>query len=240
MLTGWPPFYDKNLRKMCEQILKSDLAFPPSCTASPEARDLIRGLLMRDPNARLGSRAGAAAGAAAVGGAGGGVEDIKAHPFFRGLDWGALERREIEPPFRPSVASETDITNFDSTFTSEPAELTPPDPSELSEAQGAGDEFSDFGFVNTSKLKSTLAGVFGLGRGGGRDEDEESDTEDAGVARPGAADSGAGSGAAAAAAGGGAAAARISHRDAPVSPELAAHLQRLALETGAAGPAGAP
>ena len=25
MLTGWPPFYDKNLRKMCEQILRSDL-----------------------------------------------------------------------------------------------------------------------------------------------------------------------------------------------------------------------
>ncbi|RYY31819.1 hypothetical protein EON62_06160, partial [archaeon] len=49
MLTGWPPFYDKNLRKMCEQILKSELAFPATCTASAEARDFIRGLLQRDP-----------------------------------------------------------------------------------------------------------------------------------------------------------------------------------------------
>ena len=137
MLTGWPPFYDKNLRKMCEQILKSDLAFPAACTASAEARDLIRGLLMRDPAQRLGSRAG-------------GVDEIKRHAFFRGLDWEALERREIEPPFKPTVASETDITNFDSTFTSEPAELTPPDPSELSDAAAqGGDEFSDFSFVNT-------------------------------------------------------------------------------------------
>jgi len=48
----WPPFYDKNLRKMCEYILKSDLAFPATCTASAEARDLIRGLLMRAPGDR--------------------------------------------------------------------------------------------------------------------------------------------------------------------------------------------
>ena len=34
---------------------------------------------MRDPAARLGSRAG-------------GVDEIKRHPFFAGLDWDALER----------------------------------------------------------------------------------------------------------------------------------------------------
>ena len=56
LLTGWPPFYDKNLRKMCEQILRSELQFPPQCAASPEARDLIRALLQRDPAQRLGSR----------------------------------------------------------------------------------------------------------------------------------------------------------------------------------------
>ena len=118
MLTGWPPFYDKNLRKMCEQILKSDLAFPSNCTASAEARDLIRGLLQRDPAVRLGSRAG-------------GAEDIRRHPFFKGVDWNALEALRVEPPFKPKVESETDITNFDTSFTSEPAVLTPPAPSEL-------------------------------------------------------------------------------------------------------------
>lgn len=143
MLTGWPPFYDKNLRKMCESILRADLAFPPSCGASPEARDLIRGLLTRDPSQRLGSRAG-------------GVADIKSHPFFRGVDWDRMERAEVEPPFKPRVSSETDIANFDTTFTSEPATLTPPAPSELSEAAAADDEFSDFSFVNVQKLPPTL------------------------------------------------------------------------------------
>jgi serine/threonine protein kinase len=144
MLTGWPPFYDKNLRKMCEQILKSELHFPPTCGASPEARDLIRGLLTRDPAQRLGCRAG-------------GFGDIMGHPFFRGIDWEKLEKGEVEPPFKPRVASDTDIGNFDSTFTSEPATLTPPAPSELTEAASADDEFSDFSFVNVSKLPPRLA-----------------------------------------------------------------------------------
>jgi len=147
MLTGWPPFYDKNLRKMCEQILKSDLQFS-SCNASAEAKDLIRGLLQRDPAQRLGSRAG-------------GVGDIKAHPFFRGTDWDLVEKCAIEPPFRPKVDSETDIANFDVTFTNEPAVLTPPAPSELSEAAAAGDDFADFGYVNASKLVSMLGSLPG-------------------------------------------------------------------------------
>jgi serine/threonine protein kinase len=147
MLTGWPPFYDKNLRKMCEQILKSDLQFA-NCNASPEAKDLIRGLLQRDPAQRLGSRSG-------------GVGDIKSHPFFRGTDWDLVEKCAIEPPFRPKVDSETDITNFDVTFTNEPAVLTPPAPSDLSEAAAAGDDFADFGYVNASKLVSMLGSLPG-------------------------------------------------------------------------------
>jgi serine/threonine protein kinase len=237
MLTGWPPFYDKNLRKMCENILKSDLAFPPSCSASHEARDLIRGLLMRDPASRLGSRAA-------------GVDEIKAHPFFRGIDWVALEKLEVEPPFKPTVsASDIDIGNFDATFTNEPAELTPPDPSELADATseaaaasgggaGAGgasggginssniDDFADFGFVNTHKLKSTLKAIFGLdtpsSSGGGAASagaGHAGDEDDDGVA-------------AAASATAGGDGDRVSHKDAPVTPELEAHLKKLAMEAG--------
>ena len=37
----------------------------------------------------------------------------------------------MEPPFKPKVDSDTDIGNFDASFTSEPAVLTPPAPSDL-------------------------------------------------------------------------------------------------------------
>lgn len=43
MMTGWPPFYHKNLRQMCRDILEADLRFPSSCHASAEARNMIQG-----------------------------------------------------------------------------------------------------------------------------------------------------------------------------------------------------
>lgn len=39
--------------------------------------------------------------------------------------WEKLERREIEPPFKPVVKAKNACNNFDSDFTSEPAVLTP-------------------------------------------------------------------------------------------------------------------
>ena len=39
--------------------------------------------------------------------------------------------------------------------------LTPPAPSELSEAASAGDDFADFGYVNASKLVSMLGALPG-------------------------------------------------------------------------------
>lgn len=166
MLTGWPPFYDKNLRRMCEAILRADLQFPPHSDVTPQAQDFIRQLLARDPAKRLGSR-------------GTGVEEVKAHPFFAGLDWGKLERKEMEPPFKPLASASgarpaggrtgeggaDDLaSNFDSTFTSEPAVITPPEPSDLSDAAKADDDFSDFGFVNFRKLKTQIFSLMGGSR----------------------------------------------------------------------------
>lgn len=47
---------------------------------------------------------------------GGGPDDareVKAHCFFRGVDWDRLFRKEYPPPFRPLVTSETDTSYFD-------------------------------------------------------------------------------------------------------------------------------
>ncbi|KAG1700287.1 hypothetical protein DVH05_012090 [Phytophthora capsici] len=107
MLTGWPPFFDRNIEQMCTKIMKSPLKFPAHFGLSSEVKSLISALLERDPTYRIGSRPGA------------GVEDIKNHVFFATIDWKLLEKRGVKPPFKPRVRSPTDIQNFDREFTKE-------------------------------------------------------------------------------------------------------------------------
>ncbi|KAF9579568.1 AGC protein kinase Gad8, partial [Lunasporangiospora selenospora] len=102
MLTGLPPFYDENIHDMYRKILHDELRFPED--VAPDARALLSELLTRDPNQRLGNN-------------GSGV--IKSHPFFRPISFPLLMEKKIQPPFKPSVSSAIDTSNFDEEFTSE-------------------------------------------------------------------------------------------------------------------------
>jgi serine/threonine protein kinase SCH9 len=44
--------------------------------------------------------------------------ELKAHPFFKAIDWTALSLKQVTPPFRPDVESDESTTNFDPEFTS--------------------------------------------------------------------------------------------------------------------------
>ncbi|KAI8074668.1 kinase-like domain-containing protein [Gongronella butleri] len=102
MLTGLPPFYDENTNEMYRKILQDELRFPDDI--SENAKSLLRGLLTRDPEQRLGSN---------------GSSEIKSHPFFASIDWQLLMQKKVQPPFKPSVENAFDTTNFDEEFTSE-------------------------------------------------------------------------------------------------------------------------
>ncbi|XP_010270626.1 PREDICTED: phototropin-2 [Nelumbo nucifera] len=82
MLYGRTPFRGKNRQKTFANILHKDLTFPSSIPVSLAARQLIHGLLHRDPANRLGSTNGA--------------NEIKQHPFFRGVIWPLI--RCMSPP----------------------------------------------------------------------------------------------------------------------------------------------
>jgi len=91
---GWLPI---TLRVMC---------LPPSLFLSPcpppplQLQNLILQILVKDVAKRLGCLRGGAA-------------DIKAHPFFRSMDWDRLRRRELPAPWRPRLAGALDTSNFD-------------------------------------------------------------------------------------------------------------------------------
>lgn len=69
---------------------------------SNDAVDLIRKLLVRVPEERLGYHNGA--------------EEIMDHGFFESIDWDALYRKEVTPPFRPTIGDGNDLSNFDGEF----------------------------------------------------------------------------------------------------------------------------
>jgi len=102
MLSGLPPYYDENVNEMYRKILYHPLRF--GAEIQPQARSLLMGLLSRNPKQRLGSN---------------GATEIKQHAFFSCIDWKRLMMKQYTPPFKPSVASAIDTSNFDSEFTSE-------------------------------------------------------------------------------------------------------------------------
>ena len=79
---------------------------------------------------------------------------IKSHPFFACIDWAALDRREIPPPWTPAVRDATDTRNIAAEFTSEPAAVTPsPAHSKLRDMTGeTPPSFTAFTFTHDSVL----------------------------------------------------------------------------------------
>lgn len=93
MIVGFPPFCAETPEETYRKIMnwRDTLRIPPECEVSPEAESLIRGLLCeRDERLSL--------------------DEIKAHPFFAGLDWSTL--REQRSFFRPRLASPMDTRYF--------------------------------------------------------------------------------------------------------------------------------
>ncbi|CDO95931.1 unnamed protein product [Kluyveromyces dobzhanskii CBS 2104] len=102
MLTGLPPYYDEDVPKMYKKILQDPLRFPDDF--DKDAKDLLIGLLCRDPKRRLGYH---------------GSDEIKSHPFFHQLSWKRLKMKGYIPPYKPPVMGAMDTSNFDQEFTRE-------------------------------------------------------------------------------------------------------------------------
>ncbi|MED6232127.1 RAC-gamma serine/threonine-protein kinase [Ataeniobius toweri] len=112
MMCGRLPFYNQDHEKLFELILMEEIKFPR--TLSADAKSLLSGLLIKDPNKRLG----------------GGLDDAKEimrHSFFGTIDWQDVYDKKLVPPFQPQVSSETDTRYFDEEFTAQTITITPPE-----------------------------------------------------------------------------------------------------------------
>ncbi|KAE8038941.1 hypothetical protein FH972_011403 [Carpinus fangiana] len=108
MFYGFTPFRGKTRQKTFTNILQKDLKFPRSIQVSLHAKQLMYRLLHRDPKNRLASREGA--------------DEIKRHPFFRGINW-ALVRCKNPP--------ELDAPLFETTEADKEAKVVDPELEDL-------------------------------------------------------------------------------------------------------------
>nr|XP_046186355.1 serine/threonine-protein kinase N1-like isoform X1 [Oncorhynchus gorbuscha] len=132
MLVGESPFPGDDEEEVFDSIVNDEVRYPRFL--STEAIAIMRRLLRRNPERRLGSGEKDA-------------DEIKKQPFFRGMDWEALLQRKLPPPFVPSIKGREDVSNFDEEFTAEPPALTPPrEPRTLSRKDQ--DSFCDFDYVS--------------------------------------------------------------------------------------------
>ncbi|CAK8542611.1 unnamed protein product [Lathyrus sativus] len=82
LLYGKTPFKGSGNRATLFNVVGQQLKFPESPATSYASRDLIRGLLVKEPQNRLGVKRGAT--------------ELKQHPFFEGVNW-ALIRCSTPP-----------------------------------------------------------------------------------------------------------------------------------------------
>ncbi|EME87436.1 uncharacterized protein MYCFIDRAFT_184477 [Pseudocercospora fijiensis CIRAD86] len=96
-LVGWPPFCAEEPHDTYRKIVDwpRHLQFPPDQQLGPEAEHFIRSLIC-DAQNRLGRVHGA--------------QELKAHPFFHGVNWDGL--RKIRAPFEPKLQSNIDTQYF--------------------------------------------------------------------------------------------------------------------------------
>ncbi|CAM6123093.1 unnamed protein product [Calypogeia fissa] len=116
LLHGKTPFKGTGNRATLFNVVGQPLKFPETSGVSFAARDLIRGLLVKEPMHRLAYKRGAA--------------EIKQHPFFEGVNWALIRcttppdipkpfeleitprrdhSKEVQPPKTPLKAEQTQL-----------------------------------------------------------------------------------------------------------------------------------
>lgn len=131
------PFHNRKRKIMYHGIISTEPQFP--ATFSPELRDFTARLLNKNPRHRLGCGAGNR-------GQANGSDEVKNHPFFASaeIDWDALSRKEVEPPWTPKLSGPDDLAYVPANM-----QRLDPEPEVAYSVAGSHQKWSGFTYAET-------------------------------------------------------------------------------------------
>ena len=133
MFCGYHPF--KNKGKIDPKIYLRKTYIPDK--VGKNARDLIEKLFVSNPKKRLGYNS---------------VDEVKSHPFFKGIDFDKVLNKEYKPPFIPKLKDDTDLRYFDENFTQ--LKIDNENPDGVNEEEDEKDDYNFEGFSYQQKDES--------------------------------------------------------------------------------------
>ncbi|KAG5136783.1 hypothetical protein JHK82_021514 [Glycine max] len=125
LLHGTTPFKGSGYKATLFNVVGQPLRFPETPQVSAVARDLIRGLLVKEPQKRIAYKRGAT--------------EIKQHPFFEGMNWALV--RSATPPHIPEVI---DFSKYASKDTAPPPDKKMADIANDKHSNSATDSYIEF------------------------------------------------------------------------------------------------
>ncbi|KAG7468789.1 kinase C theta type [Solea senegalensis] len=134
MLIGQSPFHGRDEEQLFQSIRTDNPVYPRFL--NKHSKDILVKLFVREPEERLGV-----------------TGNIRHHSFFSCIDWNALEQRQVAPPFRPTITSPSDCSNFDKEFINEKPRLSCADRTLINSVDQT--TFRNFSFINPRMTRIT-------------------------------------------------------------------------------------
>jgi len=138
MLTGLPPFYNKDRDTLFNNIRNIKIEYPKYL--SKKAVSLFQGFFVKDPDRRLGSN---------------GTDEIKNHQFFDTVNWKYMDKKLIKSPFKPRLRSDNEPVYIDDEFKN----MSPTDSYGESLGKDENQLFSQFSYDHELCLERELKKV---------------------------------------------------------------------------------
>jgi serine/threonine protein kinase len=143
MLTGKLPYPTNRNNEVKVFLIKCEIRISKR-RFTPEAYDFLSRMLTKDPTQRLGAN---------------GIDEIKNHEFFKGIDWDRLERKAIKPPYVPRLKSDLDFKHISDDFLEEEIQSYSLDDTDILNNM-RGEHFEDFTYTKEELLPEARQTVY--------------------------------------------------------------------------------